>query len=962
MIVEIPTIELYFHTQYGLFYDDLILRLSEGETRTGLILNFTENHQQNSLFIKENFGFDIQVRCPETILWIQDDNIYIELEEYEVSSVVISLEGILLEDTVPGIVVIIPPRTLASFHITLDSISISVSVEETNLLISANLTFVGECEIVGEVLTRIFALCDITYQTSLMEVINSMGLTSITLIKAGIQDVKLQKILLQYGTYLVSLFNLVNEVKGAFEGKTSSFIQPVKNDFSGNFGGMVALLNSSESFSGNSNLLGTISKGLNLIQQIELSLSAGFIENQMILNPIGLQDVLILQNNILEATNSFIQAIIFIREELISNQVITNELGNDYLVGINSILGSFETMQGNSFISLSIAQGLQLIQTLRQKIEGDYISQIQNNITSFEAMNDSQRLLGVISESLLSLQKINLALSTDTILNQSIINSFPNLTEVNVQQNPIVDGINEIQSLVNTLSHSLQEGQVITNELSVLSDLLSLQLHRLSLSELGVHSFSQDYNVFLDGENINKYIKGDLKITYTQTSIHNSITFSSISEELFIKADPSYFNGEVRIEVQIGSRVMYFLLEERSGSMDGTIEYWGRDGTARDSSPWASPTYVLLDEWRSAKEVCESLPLFCAINWEIQDWLLPTNFEASGTPMDIIQTIVSEIGALIRAQDDGSLTIRHPYPVRPVDLVDYYSADPIEYPPHLISNLSYDETVGAKYNIVTVSCDTKDKEAPTLALEDLESGGDRIVGTDSVVRVYWNEEPPEITNKSEIWNFSTDGNIELINVQYEEHSEFITFADGVGSVQFPIYELLSVRWIGKSSSVESCKQYSKEIILSNILDYKIAEVTYKTEFCRYKIFDHDVEMLLASWTINSSFNWAERIITPPIAKDQFRNLVDREGEDIVVNYLTDKTALIKRGENWIDQNKRDYITISLDSPYKDDIVDGKPVWLDADRIIAGYYHVIAADIVINGAKVVNSIQGVRWEV
>lgn len=465
------------------------------------------------------------------------------------------------------------------------------------------------------------------------------------------------------------------------------------------------------------------------------------------------------------------------------------------------------------------------------------------------------------------------------------------------------------------------------------------------------------YNMYLDGEEIIHLTKGDISVSMGQDSVHNSISFSSVSEELYHKADPSFKEGEFRIELHVGSRIMYFLLEERSGSMKGDVSYWGRDITARESDPWSGTLSIELDEWKSAKELCESLPAFSVVNWTIQDWMLPDTFEASGNPISIIQSIVSEIGAIVRAQDDGSLLVRHPYPVRPVYLP--FATAHVEYFPGSVVNMSYQDSVGEHYNIVTVECDTRDKKAPVVELEELSN---RPIGMDSYVRVYWFEELPEVSHKSTIWDYATAGDIIKKEEGISEHEEVITFSDGKGSTKYPMYELIDITWIGKTSTLTYWQQYSTELTIGDDVNYKIATVKYRSRYFRYLVTNHYVEQLIAVWSIDSSFNWILKVITAPIAKDKNGVIVDKQGKDIVLNYLTDKTALVKCGENWIDKNKYNYITVTLSPPFNEDALDGRIAWIDADRLIAGNYHILKSDIVISGPKVVNNLQVIIWEV
>ena len=119
---------------------------------------------------------------------------------------------------------------------------------------------------------------------------------------------------------------------------------------------------------------------------------------------------------------------------------------------------------------------------------------------------------------------------------------------------------------------------------------------------------------------------------------------------MFDWADPSVDSGTPRIEVQIGSRVLFFLLEKREGSgADFTL--WGRDQTARDSSPWSLSSSVYLSVPELASSVAASVTNYSTVDWDtdLLDWVLPETFEAEGTPTEILSSIAQEIGGIVRA-------------------------------------------------------------------------------------------------------------------------------------------------------------------------------------------------------------------------------------------------------------------------------------------------------------------------
>ena len=584
--------------------------------------------------------------------------------------------------------------------------------------------------------------------------------------------------------------------------------------------------------------------------------------------------------------------------------------------------------------SLSINDPLNSIQSAINSIQlegGIFL----NNITLSEGLNDIQSIV----TKLLNMDPVgaNTYICTSIVLDQAISSLQGTLSE----------GFETIHSIENQISSSVGQNQKIVLDLSNLSDLFQVTKIFGSLYDVPTQFSSIGYKIYLDGSDISRLVKGDIKIEKSQSNIHNAISFSSVSDALFNKADPGVLFGEARIEVQIGSAVMYFLLEERSHISSGEVSYWGRDITAKDNSPYAASISVSLSEGILAKELCESLTMFSVIDWDILDWVLPNTFETTGTPVEILSTIASELGTIVRAQDDGSLNVRYVNPVRPVNLSLF---DPVySYPNNIIYNVNYSEEFGAGYNCVTVTADTNDKIAPMLEVEDA-IGNTRIIGETSYIRAYYYEDP--IILPSVLTQDKTDGVLTFLNVNTEEIIEIITFRDGKGSSSYPLKTIKEISWLGRTNSIIAWEEYTKEITLeteSNCL----AEITYDSEYYRYKAFGHNVEELLTIFEIESSFKSSVKVITSG---------EEKEGTEILTNYLTAQSTLVKRGEIWIDQNKYNEETISFESPYTETVKDGNVIWLDADRITSGKYQVYDVSILIRGPKVVNTMTVKRWEI
>ena len=561
----------------------------------------------------------------------------------------------------------------------------------------------------------------------------------------------------------------------------------------------------------------------------------------------------------------------------------------------------------------------------------------------------------------------NSLLVNDPVFASQVINSrlVDELVRVQTLLLSVAEGVFDTQAILGILTEQeLILCQSIMNDLSIYND-VGLQSMLQSLSDLEVQLYNFNTEIYIDGNRVSQLIAGDsVTISMGQQSIHNEISITSISQELFERGDPDINAGEPRVEVHVGTRVLFFLIEARNGSgADFTL--WGRDQTARDSTPWATEKSVFLEAPELASSVAESVTDYAVVDWDAPDWVLPEAFESDGTPIEILQSIASELDLIIRAQDDGSLLIRNKYIVRPINL-SAATVD-LEYHANQVVDLSYSVVLGDHYNSVLIQSYTPDSPLPQIELEPLEDGRSRYRTTTSFVRVYWTDTNPEVQS-----SYVTDGNIvKLIGESangtfFEEVEEIIEFKDGVGEVQYPIYdmdEITGIEWIGDAGNISSWQQYTKTINLVESEAFRIAKVTYRTEFTRYELFDHDVEVLLSVFFFSEFPLLNLLIMTAPIAKDINGDLMDKQGPKLQTSNINDESVAVIRGENWIDSNKYDYQSHSFTSPYRDNCQDGKIVWLDSKRIgSTGKYYITAANIIIEGAKVTNSIEVIQWQV
>ena len=583
--------------------------------------------------------------------------------------------------------------------------------------------------------------------------------------------------------------------------------------------------------------------------------------------------------------------------------------------GISGIINSFgEQSQGSIFVALGIED--------RQLVKLDLSPGVQ------QVQKLSQRLC--IGDSFVSLQ----SLKNKLVYDQRVVQSVCNI---------ISDSIEGIQAV----SQSICVGNVISIqklllEIAEKDSVLGQQKLLQSLKDMSVVTLSIDYDVFLDGVSIRNKIT-DMVVTYNEDSVHNSVEIRSIQSELFWDCDPAISEGISRIEVQIETRQMYFLLEKRIGE-EQFFSFWGRSISAREDSPYTDDLEYSLDAPKSAKDIVEEILTISPLNWQCDDWILPTSFEFTGSPMEGIVQIAGVIGAVVRCEDDGEVLVRNKFPVRPIDMnsanaiVDYDRANLIR--------LDYDNTKGPGYNAIEVIGCTDSIDLPDIDIEEASP----IVEQDVHIRVYWAGKKPS----GIIQTYVTDGIITLLGEQTnKEEEETITFQDGISSVSKPITLIVGVEWIGDSGENITYRQYSKELEIEDEA-YRIAKVIYETTYSRYRISGHDVEMLLALLSFGG-----ESDVYVDIRMGAGNKIAPKLNRSL----LTSQSIAVVAGTAWLDANRYNQKRIVLETSYNSNVVDGVLAYInDAEIDCVGNFHVKGCRIIAKGPRIINELEVVQCQV
>jgi hypothetical protein len=525
-------------------------------------------------------------------------------------------------------------------------------------------------------------------------------------------------------------------------------------------------------------------------------------------------------------------------------------------------------------------------------------------------------------------------------------------------KNKLTDDKRKVQGILNAIAGSIEGIQPLLQSMS-LGDVASLQK---VLSEIADKDFiisqqkllqtlqgltsasfpAVEYDILLDGISIKNKINGAV-VSCREDSVHNSIEIQSIDCDLFWDCDPVEMEGVSRIEISVGSRQIYFLLEKRAGD-EQSFSIWGRSLSAREDGPYAEDLEYSLDEPKSAKDVVEEILTISSLDWQCDDWLLPTSFEFEGVPIDGVMQIAAVIGAVVRCKDDGTICIRKKFPVRPVDMDSAIAG--VNCDRKNLIELNYDYVKGTHYNAVEIVGCTDDVDLPDIYVEEDAPE----MGEDVHIRAYWAGKKPSGT----IETYVTDGGIIPLGEEVgEEKAEVVAFEDGVASVSKPITSIMNVEWIGDSGGEVIYDKYSKELEIGDGA-YRVAKIKYETTYSRYRLDSHNVEMLLALLTFGG-----ESDVSVLVKMGEG----DRLASKLYGSLLTSESIAVVVGTAWLDANRYDHKRVKLETPYDDNALDGVLVYVnDAEIDCVGNFHIESSDIVIRGPKVVNELEVIQCQV
>jgi len=599
---------------------------------------------------------------------------------------------------------------------------------------------------------------------------------------------------------------------------------------------------------------------------------------------------------------------------------------------------------------------------------GDYASSLQDINTPMGTGAEQSLGMGIVD---VEHQNMLMTLTGATRAIQAVITKFTQndpMAGVQAVKNLLKDPVAGVHPALLTISDSLQKtcqtilklsgdpaSAIQANSLSVMENnvVQSLQNVLTLIGSQTTQIQAISWDIYLDSVSIKGMIHS-ASITYSEDSVHNQFDLQSIDSDLFQKANPDVSQGSLRIEVHIGSRVLYFLLEERTGD-EVSFRLWGRSGSARMDYPHSARIDVTMTGSASARSVVED-NLSAAIDWEIGNWYLPDTFEFEGYPIELAQKVAQIGGGIARCEDDGSIRIRRRFPVRPYDM-DSSPAD-VDYDRMTdIIQIGYAQERGTGYDGVSVYGYTPEIVEPVIEVEDKEDGTSYEPGDDVHVKVYWGAyKPTDPAGGDPISTFLTDGSAirlgedaeEIIGGD-EEDPNYVVFEEGTARASKPVHEIINQSWIGASGGTITYDEGYFDLNISGEDGYAIAQLAYITKYDRYKVTGHLVPILLKVIKQRARSEVSVSIVIDPD--------LNNPAPDIIDNNITTEAVARDRAESFLDTTRYDTQKVSLRVPYKADAIDGVLAYVnDANINVVGKYHISSVIINFDGPQIVSNVE------
>lgn len=315
-------------------------------------------------------------------------------------------------------------------------------------------------------------------------------------------------------------------------------------------------------------------------------------------------------------------------------------------------------------------------------------------------------------------------------------------------------------------------------------------------------------------------------ISISEGGIHwtADITLTDVQDYAALAQDDEFtlnFDGGETWNLMVDSKEL-----TRTGPAEFIGKVTGISLSAKYDSPRADPYTKEWDTPISASAAAiHAIP---DLTWNMIDWTIPEyRLSVEDVPPIEVATMLAEAaGGTVEAETDGTLTVRHLFPVATNKYEDASPAHAFTET-HDILRVSESFIAGRIYNSFRIT----DIEAEYA--DSLEWVPDEEDDNKGVLRVFpspWDDTA---------YAYSTTGNVKMFaqgNANDLEVDELIEITDGRGNTRFPVDSLQNIDWIsGNLGSVGYTEGSTTITILNGNGLYGLMSLSYYTKCKKYAV-------------------------------------------------------------------------------------------------------------------------------
>ena len=246
---------------------------------------------------------------------------------------------------------------------------------------------------------------------------------------------------------------------------------------------------------------------------------------------------------------------------------------------------------------------------------------------------------------------------------------------------------------------------------------------------------------------------------------------------------------------------------------------------------------------RTAKLIAEDALGHTISQWDLVDWTIPGyRYSVEGvSPLSVVQTLVEAAGGIVESDIDGTLVVRHEYPV---SIPNYATTPPDQQYDEVndVVQVTENFVAGKIYNRIRI-LDIEPSYADSIIFE-----ANKDYSYKGVLKAYpgpWREHVNvRHTAPGGVIILSARSPIVVEEIIYGEPQadgsngpgELIEFFEGSGTVSLPIWNIENVTWLSVNLGGLAFEPGSNTFTTTDpTKQYGLAYITYKTKYFLYDV-------------------------------------------------------------------------------------------------------------------------------